>query len=65
MSLVTLIIVLIVLGVVAYLISSYLPMEPRIKTILIWVIIIVALVIVLNAFGVCSALKGTAVPKLG
>lgn len=64
MSLVSLLIILVVLGVVAYLISAYLPMEPRIKSIAIWVIIIIALFIVLSAFGVCGAVKGVAVPSL-
>jgi hypothetical protein len=64
MSLVSLLVVLVVLGVVAYVISRYVPMEARIKSIAIWVIVIIALFIVLSAFGVCDALKGTAVPTL-
>lgn len=64
MPLITLLIILIVLGVIAYLISAYAPMEPRIKSIAVWVIIIVALFFVASAFGVCDAIRGTTVPKV-
>lgn len=64
MSLISLLIILVVLGVVAYLINAYLPMDARIKSIAIWVIIIIAIFIVLSAFGVCGAVKGVAVPKV-
>ena len=64
MSLVTLLIVLIVLGVVAYAIKTYLPMEPAIKTLLLWVILAVAVVVVLSAFGVCDALRAQTVPRV-
>lgn len=64
MSLVSLLVVLIVLGVVAYLIYAFMPMEPRIKQILLWVILAVAIFVVLQAFGVCDVLKQQPVPHV-
>lgn len=64
MSLVTLIVIIVCLGVLAYLINAYAPMDARLKQIAVWVIIIVALFIVASAFGVCAVLKSTAVPSL-
>jgi hypothetical protein len=55
MSLVTLVVVLVIVGVALYLINAYVPMEPRIKSILnVAVIIFVLLWLVisfLNATG--------------
>ncbi len=56
MSLITLVIVLAVVGVVLWLINSYIPMQSTIKKILNAVVIIVVVLWLLSAFGVISSL---------
>jgi len=51
MSLLTIIIMLVVIGVVLYLINRFIPMDAKIKTILNWVIVIVIILFVLKALG--------------
>ena len=63
MPLLTLLIVLIALGVGLYIINQIVPMDSRIKTILSVVVIVVALLIVLDAFGLIDALRGVRVPR--
>lgn len=57
MSLVTLIIVLVVVGVVLWLINSYIPMQTTIKKILNVVVIIVVILWLLSAFGVIGSIN--------
>lgn len=45
------------LGVILYLINTYVPMETRIKSILNWVVIIALVLWILNAFGVFAYLS--------
>ena len=52
MPLVNLIIVLIVIGVVLYLINTYVPMAPPIKTVLNVIVVIVLCLWLLTAFGI-------------
>jgi len=56
MSLITLIIVLVVVGVVLWLINSYIPMQATIKKILNVVVIIVVILWLLSAFGIIGSL---------
>jgi hypothetical protein len=56
MSLITLVIVLVVVGVVLWLINSYIPMQATIKKILNVVVIIVVILWLLSAFGVIGSL---------
>jgi hypothetical protein len=56
MSLVTLIIVLVVVGVCLWLINSYIPMQATIKKILNVVVVIVVILWLLSAFGVIGSL---------
>lgn len=51
MSLLTIIIVLVVVGVVLYLINTYVPMDSKIKTILNWAVVIILIIWLLKAFG--------------
>lgn len=55
MSLITLVIVLVVVGVVLWLINSYIPMQSTIKKILNVVVIIVVVLWLLSAFGVIGS----------
>ena len=52
MSLVTIVLVLIVVGVLLWLINTYIPMQGTIKSILNAVVIIVVIIWLLQAFGV-------------
>lgn len=56
MSILTLIIVLVVVGVALWLINAYIPMEPTIKRILNIVVIIVLVIWILKATGLLGAL---------
>lgn len=56
MSLITLIIVLVVVGVVLWLINSYIPMQETIKKILNVVVVIAVILWLLSAFGVIGSL---------
>ncbi len=58
MPLLTIIIVLVVVGVVLFLINKYIPMDAKIKTILNWVVVIIVILWLLNAFHVLNFLKG-------
>ncbi|MCX6150310.1 MAG: hypothetical protein NTX22_07300 [Ignavibacteriales bacterium] len=57
MSLVELVIVLVVVGVILWLINSYIPMQSTIKKILNAVVIIVVILWLLSAFGLIEGLK--------
>ncbi len=51
MSLITLVVVLIVVGVALYLINQYIPMDSKIKSILNIVVVVVVVLWLLSAFG--------------
>jgi len=57
MSLVTLLLVLIVVGVILWLINTYIPMDRKIKNILNAVVVIVVVLWLLKAFGVLDSLR--------
>ncbi len=56
MSLITLVIVLVVVGVVLWLINRYIPMQSTIKKILNAVVVIVVILWLLSAFGVIGSM---------
>lgn len=64
MSLITLLVILVVIGIVTWLVTTYIPMPASIKNIILVVAIIVCLFVVLNAFGVLSTLQGVRVPQV-
>ncbi len=57
MSLVSLVVVLIVVGVILWLINTYIPMDAKIKKILNVVVVIVVILWLLQAFGVLGNLR--------
>jgi hypothetical protein len=57
MSLIGLIITLVVVGVLLWLLNNYVPMDPKIKTILNVVVVIVVVIWLLQAFGVLGSLR--------
>lgn len=58
MSLLTLILVLIVVGVLLWLVNNYIPMDGKIKSILNAVVVILVVVWLLQVFGLLGAIKG-------
>ena len=58
MSLVSLVVVLVIVGVILWLINSYIPMDAKIKKILNVVVIIVVILWLLQAFGVLGNIQG-------
>lgn len=57
MPLVTIVLVLIVVGVLLWLINTYIPMDSKIKNILNIVVVIVVIIWLLQAFGLMGALS--------
>ncbi len=56
MPLINLIIILIVVGVLLWLVNSYIPMDRKIKTILNMVVVVVVVIWLLQVFGVLGSL---------
>ena len=54
MSLLGLIIALILVGVALYLVNTYIPMDPKIKTVLNVVVVLVLVVWLLSLFGIAD-----------
>lgn len=61
MSLITVVLVLIVVGVLLWLINSYIPMDGKIKKILNVVVVVVVVLWLLQAFGLIGALSNVRV----
>jgi hypothetical protein len=57
MSLVTVLLVLIVVGVILWLINTYIPMDRKIKNILNIVVVILVVLWLLRAFGILDSLN--------
>ena len=64
MSLISLLIVLIVIGVVVWLINNYLPMDAKIKKILNVVVLIVVVLWLLSVFGILENFSAIHVGKI-
>lgn len=58
MPLLQIVLVLIVVGVLLWLVNSFIPMDPKIKSILNGVVVICVVLWLLQVFGVLSALNG-------
>jgi len=56
MSLISLVVVLIVVGVLLWLVNTYLPMDAKIKSILNVVVVIAVVLWLLQVFGVLGSL---------
>lgn len=57
MSLLTLIVLLVVIGVIMYLVNTYIPMEPNIKKILNIAVVIIVIIWLLSAVGLLPDLN--------
>jgi hypothetical protein len=65
MPLLTIIGALIVVGVLLWLVNSFIPMDAKIKNVLNIVVIIVVVLWLLNVFGVMGSLNAVHVGRLG
>jgi hypothetical protein len=63
MPIITLIVVLVVIGLLLWLVNTYIPLDPKIKNILNVVVVILVVLWLLQVFGVFSANLGT-VPRV-
>lgn len=54
MSLIGLLLFIVILGVVLWLLKTYVPMDPAIKTILTVIVVIIIMLIVLQFFGIIN-----------
>jgi hypothetical protein len=61
MSLIAIVVTLIVVGVLLWLVNSYIPMDGKIKTILNVVVVIAVVLWLLQAFGVLGSLSAVRV----
>jgi hypothetical protein len=57
MPLLTILLVLIVVGVILWLVNTYIPMDGKIKSILNVVVVIIVIIWLLQAFGVMGSIK--------
>ena len=64
MPLITLVVTLIVVGVLLWLVNTYIPMADPIKKILNVVVIICVVIYLLSAFGVLGNLHDVPVPQV-
>jgi len=64
MPLISLIITLIVIGVLLWLVNSYIPMDGKIKNILNIVVVICVVIWLLHAFGVIGSVNTVPVPTV-
>jgi UDP-N-acetylmuramyl pentapeptide phosphotransferase/UDP-N-acetylglucosamine-1-phosphate transferase len=63
MSLISLVITLIVVGVLLWLINNYIPMDAKIKSILNIVVVVAVVVWLLNLLGLMDSLRGIRVGR--
>lgn len=61
MPLLSLVAILIVVGVLLWLVNTYIPMDPKIKSILNAVVVIGVVIWLLQVFGVLGSLSGVTV----
>ena len=64
MSLITLVVTLIVVGVLLWLVNTYIPMDGKIKKILNVVVVICVVIWLLYAFGILDRSRDIRVPQL-
>lgn len=64
MSLLGLIFTLVVVGIILWLVNTYIPMDAKIKSILNIVVVIIVILWLLAAFGIISSLNSVRVPQV-
>jgi len=63
MPLIHVLIVLVVVGVILWLVNTYIPMDAKIKKILNIVVVVVVVLWLLSAFGILGSLSGIRVGR--
>jgi hypothetical protein len=63
-TLVNIVVILVVIGLVMWLINTYIPMAGAIKSLLNIVVFVVVLIWVLQIFGLIGAIPGLRIPPL-
>ena len=63
MPLIQLVIVLVVVGLILWVINSYIPMQATIKKILNAVVVIAVIIWLLSVFGIIGSLQGIRIGK--
>jgi hypothetical protein len=63
MPLLTIVVVLIVVGVLLWLVNTYIPMDGKIKSILNAVVVIAVVIWLLQVFGLLGSLQGIRVGR--
>ena len=61
MSILTILLVIVVVGVLLWAVNSFLPMDPKVKSILNIVVVILLVLWLLQAFGLINFLRGVRV----
>ncbi|HCY00160.1 MAG TPA: hypothetical protein DG754_08480 [Bacteroidales bacterium] len=61
MPILTIIIVILIVGVILWLVNSYIPMQRTIKTILNVVVVVILVIWLLKVFGILGSLQGLTV----
>ncbi len=64
MTLVNIVVILVVVGLVMWLINTYIPMAGAIKSLLNIVVFVVLLIWILQVFGLIGAIPGLKIPPL-
>jgi hypothetical protein len=65
MSLVSLVVVLIVVGLLLWLVNTYIPMDEKIKRVMNVVVLIVVVVWLLQVFGILDSINAVHVGRVG
>jgi hypothetical protein len=63
-TLVNIVVILVVVGLVMWLINTYIPMAGAIKSLLNVVVFVVVLIWILQTFGIVGAIPGLKMPAL-
>ncbi len=64
MTLVNIVVILVVVGLVMWLINTYIPMAAAIKSLLNIIVFVVLLIWILQTFGLIGAIPGLKMPAL-
>ena len=64
MTLVNIVVILVIIGLVMWLINTYIPMAGAIKSLLNIVVFVVLLIWILQVFGLIGAIPGLRIPPL-
>lgn len=64
MSLITIVLAIIVVGVLLWLVETYIPMSPPIRMVLRAVVVIVIILWLLSVFGLLDSMRAIYVPRV-